>query len=64
MPVAAVRAERRTERAELEPAHVQLAGVVRGRHEAADVGAPDTECPTDPVLIATGTCVFSVSQNE
>ena len=41
MPVAAVRAEGRAERAELEPAHVQLAGVVGGRHEAADVGAPE-----------------------
>ncbi len=41
MPGAAVRAERRAERAELEPAHVQLAGVFRRRHEAADVGAPE-----------------------
>ena len=41
MPVASVRAERRTERAELEPAHVQLAGVLGRRHEAADVGAPE-----------------------
>ena len=40
MPVASVRAEQRTERAELEPPHVQLAGVLRRRHEAADVGAP------------------------
>src|SRR4029453_9020676 len=41
MPVAPVRSERRTERAELEPAHVELAGVVRRRHEAADVGSPE-----------------------
>src|SRR5262245_57464267 len=41
MPVAAMRAERRTERAELEPAHVALARVLGSRHEAADVGAPE-----------------------
>ena len=43
VPVAAVRAEQRAERAELEPAHVQLARVLRGRDEAADVGAPERD---------------------
>src|SRR5947199_1869885 len=36
----AVRAEERTERAELEPAHVQFAGELGCRKEAADVRAP------------------------
>ena len=40
MPGPAVRTEQRTERAELEPADVQLAGVFGSRDEAADVGAP------------------------
>ena len=40
LPRAPVGAEQRVERAELEPAHVQLAGVLRRRHEAADVRAP------------------------
>src|SRR6185295_18135140 len=40
MPVAAVRAEQRIERAELEPAHMQLAGVVGRRDEPADIGSP------------------------
>ena len=40
MPRPPVRAKERTECAELKPAGVQLAGVFRGRHEAADVRAP------------------------
>ena len=41
MPVTSVRPKERTERAELEPAREQLAGELRGRDEAADVGAPE-----------------------
>src|SRR5688572_9208151 len=40
MPVASVRPERRIEGTELEPAHVELAGVFRGRIETANVRAP------------------------
>ena len=40
VPVAAVRAEERIERAELEPPYMELAGVLVGRVETADVGAP------------------------
>jgi hypothetical protein len=60
MPVAPVRAEEWIERAELEPADVQLAGVLARRHEAADIGAPERNAPQRGVT-ATGTCVFSVS---
>ena len=41
LPRAAVRAKQRTERAELKPADVELAGELLRRHEAADVGAPE-----------------------
>ena len=57
----AVRAEQRAERAELEPAHVQLARKFLRGNEAADVGAPvgnAGQAGVDP----DGTCVFSVSQ--
>src|SRR3990172_4067365 len=40
MPVAAVCAEGWTERAELEPANVQLARVFFGRNESADIASP------------------------
>src|SRR5206468_11834994 len=41
LPRAAVRAEQRAERAELKPPHVELAGELLRRHEAADVGSPE-----------------------
>ena len=63
LPRPSVRSEQRTERAELEPPHIQLSRELRRRHEAADVGAP-RGMPVSPVLIAIGTCVRSVSQVE
>ena len=63
VPVPAMRAEGRAERAELEPAHVQLA-----RYSAVGtkppMSVPQYGMPDRPVLIAIGTCVFSVSHRD
>src|SRR6185437_3706731 len=40
VPVPTVRSKHRTERAELEPSHIELAGQLGGRDETTDVGSP------------------------